>query len=105
MWALGRWTPKCERRSSVKDMQKMTSSFISQWICTFNIQSMVSFANLRFHVEKFHTYLISTTLDCCGDHLTDFKMNVAFDQPYRNSSTERTTPKKQARYVRHAESR
>ncbi len=67
-----------------KICKKMTSSFISQWICTFNIQSMVSFANLRFHVEKFHTYLgLVRLVDRCGDHLTDFKMNVAFDQPYR----------------------
>ena len=80
-----------------KILKKMTSAFISQWICLFDVKVALAFASLRFHVEKFHAYLgVMRFTGPKGEHLPDFKMKAAFDEPlcasvfYRKNHTKET---------------
>jgi len=82
---LGSWTIDPSVRNNLllsKLCKKMTSALVTEWIQAFDIQAAVTFASLRFHVEKFHTYMgMTRLLGAQGQHLPDFKAHPFFDEP------------------------
>lgn len=82
---VGSWVVAPEVRNDPalgKLCKKMSSALISRWIDEFDIRTAISFASLRFHVEKFHAYLGVTRLTGPNnEHLPDFKARPSFDEP------------------------
>jgi hypothetical protein len=81
---LGSWTVRPEiknRRLSIL-CRKVCVAMFCQWVKYFNIQTAITFASLRFHVEKTHQYLGMTRLKANdGSELADFLARPFFDEP------------------------
>lgn len=82
---LGSWSVDPSTRKDAviaKLCRKFSAALYTQWVRHFNIQSAVTFASLRFHVEKFHAYMGLTRLTSPnGEALPDFNARPFFDEP------------------------
>jgi hypothetical protein len=81
---LGSWTAAPELRQdpiASKLYKKVSAALYTQWIRSFDVKVAVTFAIMRFQVEKFHSYLgMKRLLGANGQPLPEFTPSPTFGE-------------------------